>query len=268
MGNCNNDSTIKEKNEKESQNKIKFSDFTKLYPIGKSGISTTWKAQLIEKGKQIINNNKNFFAMKIINKAKIYIKKIVKSIENNRRLMEKFNYKLLCKMYYAFQDKENLYFVVEYFSRGDLRYHICKKDYFYEKETKFIISCIALIINYLHENNVIHRDIKPIFGNNGYLYLTGLSLAMECKKEETVISASGTPGYMAPEAIINKPHNFSVDYFALGIILYELTMGERPYQGKDRKEIKEKMFNVEINVDKNDIPSDWDINVAELINGF
>ncbi len=91
---------------------------------------------------------------------------------------------------------------------------------------------------------------------------------MECKKEETVISASGTPGYMAPEAIINKPHNFSVDYFALGVILYELTMGERPYQGKDRKEIKEKMFNVEINVDKKDIPSDWDINVAELINGL
>ena len=46
-------------------------------------------------------------------------------------------------MYYAFQDKENLYFVVEYFSRGDLRYHIYKKDYFDEKETKFIISCIA-----------------------------------------------------------------------------------------------------------------------------
>ena len=100
MGNCNNDSTIKEKNEKESQNKIKFSDFTKLYPIGKSGISTTWKAQLIEKGKQIINNNKNFFAMKIINKAKIYIKKIVKSIENNRRLMENLiiNYYVKCIM--------------------------------------------------------------------------------------------------------------------------------------------------------------------------
>ena len=103
----------------------------------------------------------------------------------------------------------------------------------------------------MHENNVIYRDIKPekfLFGKDGYLYLTDLILAKECKKEETVISPSGTPGYMAPEAIINQPHNFSVDYFALGVILYELSMGEIPYQGNNRKEIKDEMFKFEINL--------------------
>ena len=273
MGNCDSDGTIIERNEKEAQEKKKLSDFTKLYPIGKSGFSTIWKVQLIEKEKNQINNNnnKNIFAMKIINKAKIFIKKLVNDIETNRRLMEKLNHKLLCKMYYAFQDMENLYFVVEYFSGGDLRYLINRRNNFEEKETKFIISCIALIINYLHENNVIYRDIKPekfLFGKDGYLYLTDLILAKECKKEETVISPSGTPGYMAPEAIINQPHNFSVDYFALGVILYELSMGERPYQGNNRKEIKDEMFKFEINLNKDDIPSDWDINVADLINGL
>ena len=84
--------------------------------------------------------------MKIINKAKIFIKKLAKDIETNRRLMEKLNHKLLCKMYYAFQDTENLYFVVEYFSGGDLRYLINRRNNFEEKETKFIISCIAIII--------------------------------------------------------------------------------------------------------------------------
>ena len=160
---------------------------------------------------------------------------------------------------------------VEFFSGGDLRYLICRRDYFKEKEVKFIIACIALIINYLHENNVIHRDIKPekfVFGKKGYLHLTDFTMSKECKKEETVISATGTPGYMAPEAIINQPHNFSVDYYALGVILYELVMGERPYKGKNRREIKAEMFSFEINLEKNDIPDDWDNNVTDLINGL
>jgi len=111
--------------------------------------------------------------MKEYSKAKIYLKKSVDDVKTNLRLMEKLNHKLLCKMYYTFQDIENLYMVVEYFSRGDLRYLICRRDYFKEKEVKFIIACIALIINYLHENNVIHRDIKPekLFSEKKDIYI-------------------------------------------------------------------------------------------------
>ena len=80
-------------------------------------------------------------------------------------------------------------------------------------------------------------------------------------------SASGTPGYMAPESINNKPQDFSADYFALGVIIYELLLGERPYQGKNRKEIREQMFNIEIKLDKDDLPDDWkDENIIDFIN--
>ena len=61
---------------------------------------------------------------------------------------------------------------------------------------------------------------------------------------------------MAPETIINKQHDFCADYFALGVILYELMKGERPFKGKDRKEIKDNMFTIKINLDKEDVPSD------------
>jgi hypothetical protein len=72
---------------------------------------------------------------------------------------------------------------------------------------------------------------------------------------------------MAPEAIINRPHDFCVDYFALGVIIYELMIGERPYQGKNRKEIKEQMFTLEIKLDNEDMPEDWeDDNILDLIN--
>jgi serine/threonine protein kinase len=174
-------------------------------------------------------------------------------------------------MYYAFQDDDTLYIIMDYLSGGDLRYHICRRDYFTEEETKFIAACITLNLNYIHERNVIHRDLKPenlVFGGDGYLHLTDFGIAMEYHPgEEGVVSASGTPGYMAPEAIINKPHDFAVDYFALGVIVYELMMGERPYQGRNRKEIREQMFSIEIQLDNDDLPDDWeDANIIDFIN--
>ena len=194
----------------------------------------------------------------------------MQSVANERKFLEMFNYNLLCNMYYAFQDVDTLYIIMDYLSGGDLRYHICRRNFFTEQETKFIAACITLSLNYIHERNVIHRDLKPenlVFGADGYLHLTDFGIAMEYHKGVDVVSASGTPGYMAPEAIINKPHDFCVDYFALGVIIYELMIGERPYQGKNRKEIKEQMFTLEIKLDADDLPEDWeDDNILDLIN--
>ena len=90
---------------------------------------------------------------------------------------------------------------------------------------------------------------------------------MECKKGQTVTNGSGTPGYMAPETIIRRPHDYCADYFALGVILYELMMGERPYTGKCRKEIKDNMFKFEIELNNDDFPEDWeDTNALDIIN--
>lgn len=64
-------------------------------------------------------------------------------------------------MYYAFQDRENLYLVMDYLSGGDLRYHICKYRRFDEETTKFFVACLIAGLEYIHEKNIIHRDIKP-----------------------------------------------------------------------------------------------------------
>ena len=276
MGNC--DCRVKEidENIEEESNNLKLDDFCLLYPIGRGGFGRVWKVRLKRQytvrtlDSRLLKNKSRIFAMKEMSKAKVYLKKSVKSVANERRFLEMFNYNLLCNMYYAFQDADTLYIVMDYLSGGDLRYHICRKSYFTEKETKFIAACITLSLNYIHNKNVIHRDLKPenlVFGADGYLHLTDFGIAMEYKKGEDIVSASGTPGYMAPEAIVNKPHDFCVDYFALGVIVYELMMGERPYQGKNRKEIKEQMFTIEIKVDNEDLPDEWnDDNVLDFIN--
>ena len=272
MGNC--DCKVKD-GEEEDTNRINLEDFVLLYPIGRGGFGRVWKVRFKRQYTvnnldiRLLKNKSRIFAMKEMCKAKVFLKKSVKSVANERKFLEMFNYNLLCNMYYAFQDSDTLYIIMDYLSGGDLRYHICRKSYFNEKETKFIAACITLSLNYIHEKKIIHRDLKPenlVFGSDGYLHLTDFGIAMEYKKEG-VISASGTPGYMAPEAIINKPHDFCVDYFALGVIVYELMMEERPYQGKNRKEIKEQMFTLEIKLDNNDMPEDWkDDNILDFIN--
>ena len=276
MGNC--DCKVKDidDNQEDDSNKLKLDDFVLLYPIGRGGFGRVWKVRLKRQYTvktldiRLLKNKSRIFAMKEMSKAKVFLKKSVQSVANERKFLEMFNYNLLCNMYYAFQDVDTLYIIMDYLSGGDLRYHICRRNYFTEQETKFIAACITLSLNYIHERNVIHRDLKPenlVFGADGYLHLTDFGIAMEYRKGVDVVSASGTPGYMAPEAIINKPHDFCVDYFALGVIIYELMIGERPYQGKNRKEIKEQMFTLEIKLDSDDLPEDWeDENIIDLIN--
>lgn len=278
MGNC--DCNVKDiqNNVDQESNKLNLSDFIILYAIGRGGFGRVWKVRLKRKyimkalDIRLLKNKSRIFAMKEMSKAKVYYKKSIKSVANERKFLEMFNYSLLCNMYYAFQDFDTLYIIMDYLSGGDLRYHICRRSFFTEKETKFIAACITLSLNYIHDKNVIHRDLKPenlVFGADGYLHLTDFGIAMEYQKGVDIICSSGTPGYMAPEAIINKPHDFCADYFALGVIIYELMMGERPYHGDNRKEIKEHMFTYEIKLENKDLPKNWkDENILDIINNL
>ena len=277
MGNCDCNLKDLDPNKLSISPRLNLDDFCLLYPIGRGGFGRVWKVRLKRQYNSKISdirlqkNKSRIFAMKEMSKAKISLKKSIKSVANERKFLEKFHFNLLCNMYYAFQDDDTLYIIMDYLSGGDLRYMICRRNFFTEEETKFIAACVALNLNYIHDKNVIHRDIKPenlVFGANGYLHLTDFGIALEYHRGENgVRSASGTPGYMAPEAITNKRQEFSVDYFALGVIVYELMLGERPYQGKNRKEIKEQMMNLEIKLDKDDLPEDWkDENIIDFIN--
>jgi serine/threonine protein kinase len=131
-------------------------------------------------------------------------------------------------MVYAFQDRLNLYLVMDYMPGGDLRFQLGRCDKFPENVVKFFICSILLSLEYLHGNNIIHRDLKPenlIFDAKGYLRLTDLGVA-RLFTPDNYKDTSGTPGYMAPEVINRENHSFEVDYFALGVIAYECMLGK------------------------------------------
>ena len=210
--------------------------------------------------------------MKEMCKAKIYLKNSVKSVANERKFLEIFDYPLLCNMHYAFQDNDNLYLVLDYLSGGDLRYHFFDKPVFTEIESKFVTICTILSLEYIHKKNIVHRDLKPenlVFDSIGYLHLTDFGISAEIKSSKGLTSTSGTPGYMAPEVLFSQSHDFSVDYYGLGIIVYELMMGDRPYYGIEKKEIKEQLLSKNIKLKKENLPDGWDdISVLDFINGL
>ena len=180
------------------------------------------------------------------------------------------NHPLIINLHYSFQDYDNLYFVLDLLTGGDLRYQLGRhpRRYYTEEQTKFFIACIVESLIYIHSKNIIHRDIKPenlIFDDKGYLHITDFGIA-KYSYNNNINETSGTPGYMAPEVMRGLNHTGSVDYFAVGIITYELMMGKRPYTGKNRKEIKDQMMQKQIFLDYDNIPLGWSQEAADFIN--
>ena len=144
-------------------------------------------------------------------------------------------------MHYAFQDRDNLYLVMDFLSKGDLRFHLCQTRTFDERTTRFFIACLVQGLQYIHSQNFIHRDIKPenlVLDDVGYLRITDFGIA-RAHRPENAEDTSGTPGYMAPEVMNRQNHSYLADYFAVGVIAFECMMGYRPYVGRTRQEIKD-----------------------------
>jgi serum/glucocorticoid-regulated kinase 2 len=211
---------------------------------------------------------KRTYALKEMSKAKIIDKKSERSIRYEKQLLSQMNHPFIVNMYYSFQDSENLYLIMDLLTGGDLRYHISRYKKFNEEQTKFFVACILLGLDYIHTNNIIHRDIKPenlVLEERGYVRITDFGIAKIYQKENSS-ETSGTPGYMAPEVMCAQNHTIAVDYFALGVFTYEFMFGIRPYTGKSRKEIKDKIMAKQVQIKRNEIPEGWSTEAADFIN--
>ena len=209
--------------------------------------------------------------MNQISKVKVIKNNVYEDIIHEQELASKLNHPFLVSMNFSFQDKDSLFMINDLMSGGDLRYWYTRKKVFTEKECKFIIACIILGLEYLHTNKIIHRDLKPeniLFDKKGYVHIADFGIAKELKNEpeERIIDVSGSPGYMSPEAIFKKPHSYASDFFSLGVICYEMMMKKRPYIGKSRQEIKEKMASEFVQIKNNEIPKGWSVEFVDFIN--
>ena len=203
-----------------------------------------------------------------MSKAKIIDKKCIDSILGEKSLLSELHHPFIVNMIYSFQDHDYLYLVMDLLPGGNLRYHLGIRNSFNERQIKFLIGCIMIGLKYIHGQKILHRDIKPenlVFDHNGYLRITDFGIAKHYvvnNKKDT----SGTVGYLAPEVLCNVNHNYSIDYYAVGIITYELMYGHRPYIGKTKHEVKQLILTRQAEIDYDDLPDGFSNDIADFIN--
>ena len=207
--------------------------------------------------------------MKQLSKCKLIEQNCCQDIIYEQELISRIDHPFIVPLNFSFQDKDYLYMVYDLMSGGDLRYWYIQKKHFNEKECKFFVACMILGLEYLHSNKIIHRDLKPeniLFDKNGYVHITDFGISMQLNNEEYIIHVSGSPGYMSPEAIFKEKHSYVSDFFSLGVVCYEMMLKRRPYIGKNRQEIKDKMSKQQVSIKNNEIPKGWSSQCADFIN--
>ena len=149
----------------------------------------------------------------------------------------------LTRMFATFQSPEKLYYVMEFLSGGDLMHHIQERAVFPEADTRFYTAEIALGLWYLHENGIIYRDLKldnVMLCASGHVKIADFGMCKEnMRSGNTTNTFCGTPGYLAPEIIREQPYSHSIDWWSLGVMVYEMLCGESPFEAEDETELFE-----------------------------
>ena len=184
------------------------------------------------------DETKNFF-LKVLKKSVILEKKLFDKILHEIRIYEKLgNSPFFPKLIgLATNDPKYLGLFFNYIPGGKLRTLLNQKKKFPLEHAKFYLANILLILENLHKNKIIYRDLKPdnlLIKQNGYLTILDISYAKELKnKNDFTHTLCGTPNYLAPEIILNKGYNYSIDFWSLGIILFEMLVGKDPFHSHD-----------------------------------
>ena len=205
-----------------------------------------------------------------MSKAKIISKRSEDNINSEKNILSKIKHPFIVNMHFSFQDPDNLYLIMDYLSGGDLRYHLSyrKPSLFSEAQTKFFLSNIIIALEYIHSKKIIHRDIKPenlLLDTDGYLRLTDFGIAVYINKEY-MKESNGTEGYVAPEVLLRQGYSYSSDYFALGVIGYELMQGNRPFYSGNQNQYKDLILIYQPRIKTNQLKKGWSENSRDFIN--
>lgn len=138
------------------------------------------------------------------------------------------------------QDNRNIYLLMEYMQHGDLLKIISQIGRLPHRMARFYVAQLVLVFEYLQSFDLIYRDLKPeniLIQQNGYIKLADFGFIKKIKPWERTFTLCGTPEYMAPEVIMNVGHGRAADWYTLGILLYELTVGRPPFMNDDTFEL-------------------------------
>ncbi|XP_060535747.1 serine/threonine-protein kinase N isoform X4 [Cylas formicarius] len=206
-------------------------------------------------GKVILSQYKNtgeYFAIKALKKGDIISRDEVESLLSEKRIFEVANsvrHPFLVNLFACFQTDAHVCFVMEYAAGGDLMMHI-HADVFSEPRAVFYAACVVLGLQYLHENQIIYRDLKLdnlLLDTEGYVKIADFGL---CKEGmgfgDRTGTFCGTPEFLAPEVLTETSYTRAVDWWGLGVLIFEMLVGESPFPGDDEEEVFDSIVNDEV----------------------
>ncbi|KAM4797275.1 rhodopsin kinase GRK1 [Rhinophrynus dorsalis] len=221
-----------------------FMDFRIL---GKGGFGEVSASQMRATGKM--------YACKKLNKKRLKKRKGFEGAMVEKRILAKVHSRFIVSLAYAFQTKNEVCLVMTLMNGGDLRFHIYNVDEenpgLDEPRACFYTAQIISGMEHLHQNRIIYRDLKPenvLLDNDGNVRISDLGLAVQLKEKKTKTKGyAGTPGFMAPELLQGEEYDYSVDYFSLGVTLYEMISARGPFRCRgekvENKDLKNRILN-------------------------
>ncbi|XP_063888462.1 serine/threonine-protein kinase N2-like isoform X8 [Scylla paramamosain] len=206
-------------------------------------------------GKVILGQYKNtaeYFAIKALKKGDIIARDEVESLLAEKRIFEVANsvrHPFLVNLFACYQTETHVCFVMEYAAGGDLMMHI-HADVFDEPRAVFYAACVVLGLQYLHDNRIIYRDLKLdnlLLDTEGYVKIADFGLCKEgMGYGDRTGTFCGTPEFLAPEVLTETSYTRAVDWWGLGVLIFEMLVGESPFPGDDEEEVFDSIVNDEV----------------------
>uniref|UniRef100_A0A8C2L8S4 protein kinase C n=1 Tax=Cyprinus carpio TaxID=7962 RepID=A0A8C2L8S4_CYPCA len=192
------------------------------------------------------------FAIKALKKGDVVARNEVESLMREKRIFETVNsvrHPFLVNLFACFQTKEHVCFVMEYAAGGDLMMHI-HADVFSEPRATFYAACVVLGLQFLHEHKIVYRDLKLdnlLLDTEGFVKIADFGLCKEgMGYRDKTSTFCGTPEFLAPEVLTETSYTRAVDWWGLGVLIFEMLVGESPFPGDDEEEVFDSIVNDEV----------------------
>ena len=203
-----------------------------------------------------------FYALKCQSKKAITENGLQDHVLQEMRVMRRLDHPYIAKLYSCLQDNHFIYFVLELLQGGELFTHLRNRGKLSEPSARFYAASVVYAFTTLHSQRIAYRDLKPenlVMDANGFVKLVDFGLAKQLLSGKTW-TLCGTPDYLAPEIILNEGHDLAVDYWALGVLIYEMVVGAPPFYAEDPMEVYEKILS-----GNPSMPSFFTRNLSDLI---
>ncbi|QDZ22986.1 serine/threonine-protein kinase [Chloropicon primus] len=226
--------------------KLGSKDFELLRVVGQGAFGKVFQVRL--------KRTDEIYAMKVLKKSQILEKDHIDYMRVEREILTSVNHPFIVTLYNTFQTSSKLYMVMEFINGGHLFFQLYDQGLFTEDIARFFAAEMVLAVGHLHSLGFVHRDMKPenvLLGADGHLKVTDFGLA-KCNMtdEPRTNSMCGTIEYMAPEVILGNGHGKTVDWWSIGILLYEMLVGLPPFRSKNKNTLKKKITRDKIKLPK------------------